>query len=179
MSFIGIVTNLKNEAYMRKELSKYLKIENIIFITEKSINNIKNIKFKTILIDRDFQEKELLKKIISNSEQLIINADIESNFRILENLDLTVITYGFNSKSTVTMSSVEEEKAILCLQRSIIDINNNKKEPQEIEISINKNMQIHSVMGMFCLLLCYNKFRRNIHNIKYFTHMKIQKKIKK
>ena len=51
MFFIGVITNQKNELYMKDKLSKILPVENIIFINEKNIINIKNIKFETIVID--------------------------------------------------------------------------------------------------------------------------------
>ena len=44
MFFIGVVTNQKNESYIKNKLSKILPIENIIFITDKNILNVKNIK---------------------------------------------------------------------------------------------------------------------------------------
>ena len=51
MFFIGIITNQKNELYFRKEVSKYVPVENIIFITAKNIYNVKNVKFETIIMD--------------------------------------------------------------------------------------------------------------------------------
>ena len=51
MFFLGVVTNQKNESYIKNKLSKVLPSENIIFITDKNILNVKNIKFETIIID--------------------------------------------------------------------------------------------------------------------------------
>ena len=39
MSLMGIITNSKNEEYMVKELSDYFPSQNIIFITDKNIEN--------------------------------------------------------------------------------------------------------------------------------------------
>ena len=45
MFFIGVITNQKNELYIKNELSKILPANNVIFITDKNIPNVKNIKF--------------------------------------------------------------------------------------------------------------------------------------
>ena len=51
MSFIGIITNPKNEEYMKKVLCKNFNISQIMFITDKNIENMKNIRFETVVID--------------------------------------------------------------------------------------------------------------------------------
>ena len=99
MFFIGIITNQKNETYMKNEISKILPVENIIFITEKNVFNVKNIKFEILIIDTKINNKIELRKIISNSKYLILNSDIEMELESIKNLNLIAITYGFNNKS--------------------------------------------------------------------------------
>ena len=159
MSFIGIITNQKNEPYITKKLSG--DNENIIYITEKNICNIKNVKFETIIVDREINNRTEFRKIISNCKYLILNSDIQLDFKDIEVLNLVVITYGFNHKSTFTVSSVEEENIIICLQRVIQNKNNEKIEPQEFIIQIDHNIDKYIVIAIEILKILYsfNKYK--------------------
>ena len=134
----------------------------IIAINDKSINNIKNIRFETILV-MDWekvkaQEKEL-NEIFENSKYLAINADMNSSLELVNNMKLNIITFGFNTKSTITASSVENN-FLICLQRKIVNINKQIIEPQEIEVKIiNKKLSnsSHNLMGIASILLIYGK----------------------
>lgn len=157
MSFIGIISEENTENCIRREILEKLQLmeSNVLFIKEKSIENIKNIKFETIIIAREFKKQEILKKLIKNVKYLIINSDIENNLNLLENVNTSVITYGFNTKATITASSVEKDEMLLCIQRTLQDKNGNNIEPQEIKIPINEN--VNCTMGISSLLLVYGK----------------------
>ena len=142
MFFIGIITNQKNEEYMLSNLSKKFSDENIIFITDNNISNIKNIKFDTILIDDKINDEQNLKKIIKNARYVILNSDFQIDKKIFENLHLNIITYGFNNKCTFSVSSVSDCNVIVCLQRSIWDANNRQCEPQEFEVKVCEGSEI-------------------------------------
>ena len=103
MFFIGIVSEEKNEKHIKDILKQKIENENVVFINEKNIENIKNIKFKIIVLNKGIDNKNI-KNILLNAEYLILNSDI--NVKLVENLNLKVITYGFNSKATVTASSI-------------------------------------------------------------------------
>ena len=84
---------------------------------------------------------------------------MEESLDIVNNMKLNIITFGFNSKSTITASSVEEG-FLICLQRKIIDINNKVLEPQEIEVKIlNEKLSnnSHNLMGISSILIIYGK----------------------
>ena len=157
MSFIGIITNQKNEEYMKKTLHKKFNISQIIFITDKNIENMKNIRFETIVIDSLIENIKNLKLIISNSKYIILNSDLVINFDILNSLNLVVISYGFNNKATFTVSSVSESNIIICLQRIINNIYGEKYEPQELEIEIDKNVDIYAIICVQIILMIYQK----------------------
>ena len=99
MFFIGIISEEKNEKYIKEMLKHNINNSNVIFINEKNIDNIKNVKFKIIVLNKELINKNL-ESILLNAEYLILNSDI--NVKLVENLNLKVITYGFNSKATVT-----------------------------------------------------------------------------
>ncbi len=162
MTFIGVISEEKREKHIKEIIKYYLnKEKNIIFLNEKNIDNMKNIKFETILIlENNMQiiKSNSLKKVIKNVKYLIINSDNHENLDVLNNLDLNVVTYGFNSKASVTASSVTEEEILLCIQRNIQRIDRKLVENQEIKIKLDKKMHIdkpNNIMGIATLLLLY------------------------
>ncbi len=157
MFFIGIISEEKNEKYVKNILKQKINNENVIFINEKNIENIKNIKFKIIVLNKNISNKKILKEILSNVEYLLLNSDIDINLTLIENLNLKVITYGFNLKATVTASSVAEEEMLICIQRNIIDIKGNKIEPQEINIEKDIILDNYDNMYIICISAIYGK----------------------
>lgn len=159
MSFIGIISNEENENYIRRRILDNLELDeqSVLFIKEKSIEDIKNIQFQTIVITREFEKQEELKEFLLDTKYLIMNSDIKSNLNLVKDMDLIVITYGFNSKATITASSVEDEGLLLCVQRDIEDINGNIIEEQEINIDKDENCDDNSIMAIGSVLLLYGK----------------------
>ncbi len=158
MAFIGIVSDNKNENNINNLIKKIKKENQVIYITEENIENIKNVKFETILSVNRLINNESLKKIISTSKYLIINSDIEDNLNLLKELNLTIITYGYNSKATLTASSIEDDTIIVCLQRQITNLNSKLYEPQEIKICMQENIKsetVYEIMGGIILLILY------------------------
>ena len=157
MFFIGIITNQKNELYIREKLSHLLPEENILFIYDRNIANMKNIQFETIVLDAKVNNKVELRKIIANSKYLLLNTDIAMDMEVFNNLNLTVITYGFNNKATFTVSSLEEKTIIICLQRIIFNRFGRKIEPQEYEIEIDENIEKYTIIATKILRILYAK----------------------
>lgn len=157
MPFIGIITEESKENCIRRQIIERLNLResSVLFIKEKSIENIKNIKFETILLDREFKNVEMLKILLKNVKYLVINSDIGCNLNLLDNLEMTVITYGFNSKSTITASSVNDEEVLVCVQRNILDVKKRKIEPQEIKREMQNDAS--STMAITAILLIYGK----------------------
>lgn len=156
MFFIGVVTNQKNEIYIKNKLSDLLPEENIIFITEKNISNIKNIKFETIVIDAKINNKTDFRKILSNAKYVILNSDIEMDVELFTNLSLTVLTYGFNNKATFTVSSVTENTIIICLQRIILNKKGGMIEPQEYQTENSKNTEKYAIIASSIVNIIYS-----------------------
>lgn len=160
MSFIGIISESKNETYINRRLNSKLSSKNIININEKNIENIKNVTFETILINgkntKILSKLNILKNMIAKAKYLIINADVENNLLVLDNINANVITFGFNSKSTITASSVKDENILICIQRTIENINKEEIEPQELIIDVDTtSVSVHTAMGITALLIIY------------------------
>ena len=138
MSLIGIIAKKKDIKEIKNNLDI---VYEVIEINNKSIENLKNIKFEQIIINKDLvlnkQEEEYIKKIINATKYIIINADI--NIQILNNIEidkpLKIITYGFNSKSTISISSVKEDYIILSIQREIEKLKGKSKSAIAREFS--------------------------------------------
>ena len=86
-----------------------------------------------------------------------MNSDLEdSNF--LDKIKITTISYGYGNKSTLTVSSKEQEELILCLQRSIKSVDQKTIEPQEISVKISEQEDnTYILMGIKVLELLYKK----------------------
>lgn len=157
MSFIGIVTNSKNEESMVKKIFKLFPADNIIFITSKNIDNIRNIQFETVVINGNIKDDVKLKNIITKSKYVILNTDVELEKEFWKDLNLTIISYGFNNKATFTISSVSENNIIICLQRTIKNIFDEKIEPQEFEEENDINVDINVILYEKIVQLIYSK----------------------
>ena len=164
MPFIGIISDSKSERIIKNILEKCFEKEaNIFIINSNSVENLKNIKFETILMTYNSEilksNKDVVTRIIENAKYLIINADEEINLEIVPEKTLNVITFGFNPKATITASSVEED-ILLCIQRKIKDISNNVIEQQEIKMtSFQENIGINTnnLIGISAIMLLYGK----------------------
>lgn len=160
MSFIGVICKTKNESYIKEILANKLKGNTTIVFTKENIENLRNITFETILILSNNEEvlskRVIVKDIIKKAKYLIINSDEEIRLNSLENIDLNVITFGFNSKSTITVSSVRDEGILLCIQRNMLLASGDKIEPQEISIrKVEQKIPTNIMMGIATLLLLY------------------------
>lgn len=165
MAFIGVITSKRSEEASRKVFinlfnENVIKKMNVVLINESNIDNIKNVLFETVIINEDNalirNKMDSLKQILEKCKFLILNSDMNINFESIYKLKLTVITYGLNLKSTITASSIENEKIQICIQRSIKNVNNKIIEPKEIYVDSKKN-DIYRVMEQFVIELLYKK----------------------
>ena len=164
MQLVGIIAKKKDVQVIRKELSQAQteRIE-IIEITKESIKNLRNIKFEEIIfldnIELSSDEYKYMKELISKERFLILNGDISID--ILEKIELEdpiqIITFGFNSKATITISSIREERVMICLQRDIKKANGEILEKQEKEIKLKKdNKKIYNYLAVFIIKELHN-----------------------
>ena len=164
MAVIGIITESKLELEIKRNLQielKKLNVKNtLILINKNSIKNFFNIKFDFLILDKRMGLKTVdLTKLVLNSNVIILNADYDSNFEPIRNLKLKVITYGTNSKATLTLSSVEGNESLITLQRSIRNIKDELAEPQEIKIKIEdarKNLYLRMIVAVFIIFFDKN-----------------------
>ena len=169
MIFIGIVTDSKSENSITELLknNNSLNENNVIFIKEKNIDNIKNVHFDTVIINREFEKMDELNNLLNNAKNIVINMDVNINWKELNIISANIITYGFNSKSSITISSVADDDVLICVQRNI-NSNYGEIELQEIKIENNESYSIYDLIAVLILFLIYipNYDKININSIK-------------
>ena len=169
MLFIGIITDQKSENDIKRLLANnnFLTENNVIFIKEKNIDNIKNVHFDTVVINKEFAKMDELNKLLENAKNVIVNMDTNIDNKELDIVNSNLITYGFNSKSSITISSVTDDDVLICLQRNIYN-NYGEIEVQEIKIENNPNYSIYDLIIVLTLFLLYlpMKDKININGIK-------------
>ena len=162
MPLIGIIAKKRDIQIISKELKE--KNIKIIEITKESIKNVKNICFEEIIVLEDIKleadEYKYMNEIISKTRYLVLNGDIKIEFLKKVNIErpIKVITFGFNTKATISISSVKEEKIIVCLQRDIENLNGKIIESQEKEIKLirENDKKIYTKLVLFIIKELHN-----------------------
>ena len=153
MPFIEIITDTKSQIQLNKSIKKE-QVNNceILYIKEKNIDNIKNIKLETLVINKKIEEMEKISKIIENTKNVIINLD----FNKIEKQN-KFISYGYNSKSDITISSIDEDEALIYIQKEITSIFGRKIEPQEVKVKLKSDINIYNIMIIIALNVLYTR----------------------
>ena len=159
MSFIGVVCEGKKFDVVKNLLQKNTNKNEytLININSKSINNLKNVKFETIVFleilnNIDFKTAEF-KEIFNGIKYLVINSDIDFKENILPNIETNIITFGLNHLATVTFSSVTDENILISVQRNFSNLKGNTIDVGEYSIPIEKLYRnyIYEVLACFII----------------------------
>lgn len=145
MFLIAIVASQKQTNQIIKEIEQDitgLKLE-IVPITSNSIENIRNIKFDIVILydklDKLEGNMKCIRDILNNSKYLLLNGDVNMDNSILKDINVKIITFGLNQKSTITASSIGENEIIICIQRAFKNMESNIVEPQEVKRELKQN----------------------------------------
>jgi len=167
MPFIGMISKENDSNFIKNMVNKNSaksKFE-VININRKSIENIKNIKFDILVIHENIDDllenSKYLEDMIGKAYYVIINSDIQNNLSFLKSIGTNIITYGFNAKATITVSSVQDENTMLCIQRSIRGRNNHIIEEQEFNIKTERN-KLYNMLVIFTILEIYGENLKKI-----------------
>lgn len=164
MVFVGIITDIESENNIKQLLNNnnVFSDNNVIFINEKNIDNIKNVHFDTVIINKEFEKYDELNKLLNNAKNVVINMDIKIECQQLNIVNSNLITYGFNSKSSITISSVTDDDVLICVQRNIYS-NYGEIELQEIKLENNEKYSIYDLITILILFLIYLPNYDEIH----------------
>lgn len=157
MFFIGIITDKNSENNIKNIMKDKLKESEIVFLNNNNLENFRNVKFDSIVINNEIEDKYLLDKILEKSKYVLYNSDIKTKENFSEDLYQNIITYGYNSKAVVTISSVTDESYLIYIQKNI-DGYNKSVGIQEIKFEKNKK-NINAYDGMITTIIdiIYNK----------------------
>ena len=147
-------------AYLKENLkNKTLPIKTLL-LDQKLIAGIGNIYADEILFlskinphrkGKSLNDEEL-EKIIENTKNVIINLD----FNKIEKQN-KFISYGYNSKSDITISSIDEDEALIYIQKEITSIFGRKIEPQEVKVKLKSDINIYNIMIIIALNVLYTR----------------------
>lgn len=153
MPFIEIITDSKSQNQLNKVITKQM-VNNceLLYIKEKNIENIKNIKLETLVLNRKIENIELINKIAENTKNIIFNLDLNKE---ITNTESKKITFGYNSKSDITISSVKDDEIMICIQNTIESIYGKKVEPQEVKVDIKSDVNVYNIMIIIALTALY------------------------
>ena len=165
MHFIGIFSNHSEYEMIKQNIIKIVNRKDLEFIhiSSKNIENMKNIVFETIVLchqeNMNDEQKSILNKLCSNCMFIVVNADAFCKTKTICNKKTNCISYGLNQKSTITISSIQEDKAILSIQRNINNLEQKTIEMGEMEIDVKqyKPNQIENILAIFTIYLIYSK----------------------
>ena len=81
MPFIEIITDSKSQAQLNKVITKSM-VNNcdILYIKDKNIENTKNIKLETLILNRSIENVDIRKKILENSKNIMKLKHIRTKF---------------------------------------------------------------------------------------------------
>ena len=148
MSIIGIIAKEKRVNQIKKQIQKEnLNIE-FVCINNKSIKNLRNVKFEIFIIEDSLmklqENKEYIKDIMKKAKYILLNSDINISEENFKDVELKILTYGLKQKSTITISSVKQEKILISIQRAFKNLNEKiieqKEVPVELDVNSDKNM---------------------------------------
>jgi UDP-N-acetylmuramyl pentapeptide synthase len=85
---------------------------------------------------------------LTDQDFLIVNADSKAIYPLLShNRSARLITYGFNSKSCITASSVTDGNMQICIQRRFTGTDGHTREPQEFSAPIPSGANAGDVLA--------------------------------
>lgn len=156
MFFIGIITDKNSENNIKNILKDKLNENQIIFLSTHNMENFRNVKFDSIVINNEIGDVDILDKILKKSNYVLYNSDIQLKNKNIENISPNLITYGYNSKADVTISSVTEDNYLIYIQENIKG-NNKTIGMQEINFKKSKNnINVYDGMITTIIDLIYN-----------------------
>jgi len=128
-----------------KRIFDYLHFDFIIYIGKPDFLNEHENRNYSLLMKRIFS-------LLKEKGIAIINIDENDSSQFLEDIKFYTVTYGFNSKASVTTSSVGdnvlEDSFICCLQNNIPARDGNLIAPHEYRINIEaSNLDTHNLLA--------------------------------
>ena len=162
----------KSDGKIAAEISAMLSTYGIMRIDEKGItSNISAPRFLIIECSRAEKinlshgiivfigkaEKNNKLHIKGNLRGIVFSTDMDA-LRIFKNTDVPVITCGMAEEDTLSLSSIQNASANICINRKIKSLKGNIIEPQEQKINIETPITDYSLLAASAILFCSGEF---------------------
>lgn len=120
---------------------------------------INKLKLNILLINNSNETLNLTSPPLLTEQNgiLLINSDKTNNIKIEKAPPAYIITFGFSSKNTITLSSVKQgtyNTFQLCIQRSIKTLTNKTIYEQELPINTKYHDILPTLASIIILILC-------------------------
>lgn len=122
-------------------INELIEYNKIIIVNEENVNKYINEEIDMLIIEDEIVKSKYLEQLCNHSKYILLQDNVNLNIKLEKNSN--VITFGFNHKSTVTVSSISEEKIVICVQREIKSFKNKSIEPQELTIKNEEEYDIN------------------------------------
>lgn len=122
-------------------INELIQHNKVIIITKDNVNKYLDEEIDILVIEDKNIKNNDLEILCNNSKYILLQDNVNLNIKLEKNSN--VITFGFNHKSTVTVSSISEENIVICVQREIKSFKNKLIEPQELTIKNEKEYDIN------------------------------------
>lgn len=156
MYFIGIITDKNSENNIKNRLKNKIKSCEIFFLNSNNMENYKNVKFDSIVVNTEVMNTEILDRIINNSKHILYNIDINKNNYINSSICKNLITYGYSSNAGVTISSATDENYLIYVQTDIVGYNKSVGM-QEVRFDrFNENINAYDGIITTAIDIMYN-----------------------
>lgn len=163
MSFIGIFSESKSIENIKAKLIEHTEKNEftVIEINQKSIENLKNITFDVLVIDKELNKledkKEMIQQIGKKANYILVNSDVNQLGEEFE--QEKVITYGLNQKAMITISSITDSDILIFLQQNIKTKQNEWLEIEEKRLKITETCKLktYEILIFTTIFLLYDK----------------------
>lgn len=121
-------------------------------------DNTENTKYNIAIVLGNMKLSDKKFNLLRSSDYILINSDIKDiNKMIRPNNAKNIITFGFNSKATVTASSVSDDeykKVAFCIQREVPTFSNKILVQQEFSVKAKVlNTDVYSLLASVTAVL--------------------------
>ncbi|MDD3192500.1 MAG: hypothetical protein PHE47_01375 [Oscillospiraceae bacterium] len=83
----------------------------------------------------------------------LLSSDNLPAAEFIRRCQIRAMTLGMSSKDTLTLSSITQDRAVLCLQRGISDLSGNILDPVEIPLSLSRRYDAFSILCAAAVLM--------------------------
>jgi len=128
---------------------------------------LKTSSFEAVIINADESRNKSVDILIINNkpgfalppaffcEAAIVNTDDKTTLKLLKKFNTDIVTCGFNSKASVTASSILDEKVVFCVQRAFQTLDGQSVCQQEFSFDtffLKSNHSENPTVVTSCLL---------------------------